>query len=306
MRRLPPPRLGPRLLAGRILWRTGLCRRLLITTDLYRLRFFPTALSCALWTDPRARQSDEDFYRRYLRRDDTVVDVGANVGTLALAAAALVGAGGRVFAIEAHPRTYRYLLENIALNGCENVSAVHAAVGDKRALISFSDGRLDDQNHVDKGGPLAVPVERLDDLVPARPVHLLKIDVEGYELFVLRGAATLLAGTECVYFECSEKGYARYGYGVSDVLSLLDREGFTVWEKGGAGLSPFVSPRGDHQNLVAVRVGSNAVARLGLAENSQSARQHYNQHHEVSRRRVGDRGSTPCAEIRDIVMRARA
>jgi len=71
-----------------------LCRHFEITTELYRLRFFPTALSCALWTDPRARQADEDFYRRYLRRDDTVVDVGANVGNLTLAAAALVGARG--------------------------------------------------------------------------------------------------------------------------------------------------------------------------------------------------------------------
>jgi len=78
MRRLPcPVPLGPRFLAGRILWRTGLCRRLQITTDLYRLRFFPTALSCALWIDRHARQRGEDFYRRHLRRDDTVVDVGA-------------------------------------------------------------------------------------------------------------------------------------------------------------------------------------------------------------------------------------
>jgi FkbM family methyltransferase len=264
MPRLAPGHFGPRFLTGRILWRTGLCHHFEITTDLYRLRFFPTALSCALWTDPRARQADEDFYRRYLRRDDTVVDVGANVGTLALAAATLVGAGGRVFAIEAHPRTYRYLVENIALNDCANVSAVHAAAGDRRAVAFFSDGRLDDQNRVEEGGPLAVPVERLDDLVPAGRVQLLKIDVEGYELFVLRGAATLLEATDCVYFECSEGAYRRYGYGVADVVSFLDEGGFTVCERRGAGLTRFVRPHGDHQNLVAVRVGSSCGARLGL------------------------------------------
>jgi FkbM family methyltransferase len=241
-----------------------LCRHFEITTELYRLRFFPTALSCALWTDPRARQADEDFYRRYLRRDDTVVDVGANVGTLTLAAAALVGTLGAVWSIEAHPRTYRYLLENVALNARRNVMPLHAAAGDRRAVISFSDGRLDDQNRVDEGGPLAVKVERLDDLVPARRVQLLKIDVEGYELFVLRGARTLLDGTDCVYFECAERAYRRYGYAVTDVVALLEQKGFTVWERRGPGFSRFVTPRGDHQNLVAIRAASAAVARLDL------------------------------------------
>lgn len=259
-----PARFSPRFVAGRILWRSGLCRHFEITTDLYRLRFFPTALSCALWTDPRARQADEDFYRRYLRRDDTVVDVGANVGTLTLTAAALVGTLGAVWSIEAHPRTYRYLLENVALNARRNVIPLHAAAGDRRAVISFSDGRLDDQNRVDEGGPLAVKVERLDDLVPARRVQLLKIDVEGYELFVLRGARTLLDGTDCVYFECAERAYRRYGYAVTDIVALLEQKGFTVWERRGPGFSRFVTPHGDHQNLVAIRAASAAVARLDL------------------------------------------
>src|SRR5262249_18542532 len=158
-------------------------------TDLYRLRFFPTALSCAMWTDPGARRADEAFFRRVLRPGDTVVDVGANVGTLTLTAAALVGPEGRVWAIEPHPRPLRYLCANVALNGFANVRTVHAAAGESDGLLRLTDSRLDDQNRVSADGPgVSVPVRRLDDVVPEGPVRLLKIDVEGFELFVLRGA----------------------------------------------------------------------------------------------------------------------
>ena len=139
---------NPRVLVGRFLWRSGLCRAFTITTDLYRLRFFPSALSCAMWTDPASRAGDERFLRRYLRSGDAVVDVGANVGTLTLTAAALVGASGTVWAIEAHPQTFRFLRENVALNGFTNVIAVQAAAAEERGTLRFSDGRLDDQNRV--------------------------------------------------------------------------------------------------------------------------------------------------------------
>jgi hypothetical protein len=58
---------NPRLFAGRFLWPSGLCRAFTVTTELYRLRFVPTALSCAIWTDPKSRAGDDHFFRRYLR-----------------------------------------------------------------------------------------------------------------------------------------------------------------------------------------------------------------------------------------------
>jgi FkbM family methyltransferase len=254
---------NPRFVAGRFLWRSRLCQRLTIETPLYRLRFFPTALSCALWTDPGSRRSDDQFFREYLRPGDTVVDVGANVGTLTLTAAALVGPAGAVFSIEAHPRTFEFLRANLALNPFTNVTPIQAAAGEEAGVLRFTDGRLDDQNHVSTGaGALEVPVKRLDDLVFAATVRLLKIDVEGFELFVLRGAPKLLARTDCVYFECGEEGYGRYGYRVADVTRLLQGAGFSVYERREQALSPFVALRRHHQNLVALRLGSPGSRRL--------------------------------------------
>jgi FkbM family methyltransferase len=253
---------SPRAVAGRFLWRTGLCRAFTIRTDLYRLRFFPTALSCAMWTDASRRSADELFFRTCLRPGDTVVDVGANVGTLTLTAAALVGPGGRVLSVEAHPRTLRYLRANVELNGFTNVRTIQAAAGEEEGFLRFTDGRLDDQNRVSVGdGGLLVPARRLDDLVPEGRVRLLKMDVEGFELFALRGARRVLDRTEYLYFEYGEKACARYGYGLDEVRGLLGLAGFGVFELREGALLPFRAPRGHHQNLVGLRVGPHQARK---------------------------------------------
>jgi FkbM family methyltransferase len=152
---------------------------------------------------PNDRQEEDRLLASYLREGDCMVDVGANVGTLALTAAGRVGQAGIVYAFEGHPRVYRYLQENVALNGFANVRAFNLAIGDVDGTTQFSDLRSDDQNSiVRRGEGITVPMRPLDALGIIEPViHLLKIDVEGYERFVLEGARELLARTLTVYFE---------------------------------------------------------------------------------------------------------
>ena len=195
-----------------------------------------------------------------------MIDVGANVGDTALTAALEVGAEGHVWAIEAHPRTYSFLLGNIALNGATNVEALNAAAAYDPGRVSFSDDRRDDMNRV---GGMGVEVEalRLDDLVPYRGrIDLLKIDVEGYELQVLSGAPDILACTHCVVFEVAESHFRRYGYEVATVLALLAQQGFTL-------LRPFGEARAARigvdfntdsvENLIAVRDIDDFADRSG-------------------------------------------
>jgi hypothetical protein len=89
---------------------------LTVKCQFYRLRFFPTSISAEKWVYPDFRKEDEDFLTSYLRNGDVVIDIGANVGTLTLTAAHLVGASGKVFSIEAHPVIFIYLKDNVALN----------------------------------------------------------------------------------------------------------------------------------------------------------------------------------------------
>lgn len=222
-----------RFLASRLLWRLGVSKYFVATCRGFRLRFFPTSLSAQYWVDPDVRAADEDLIMAYLRPGETVVDVGANIGALSLVASAAVAPGGRVIAIEAHPRTFEFLQHNLALNARDNVQPLNYAVGAAPGTLSFSDKRSDDQNAVETDGALQVPVETLDSLlahVPG-PVSLLKVDVEGFERFVFEGAGQVLQRTECVYYESWERHFSRYGCTTGEVISLLERHGFGVYRR---------------------------------------------------------------------------
>ncbi len=255
-----------RFLVSRVLWRSRLCSLFNIYKEGYRLRFHPTALSAILWINPQDRRSDEEFLRRYLKEKDTFVDVGANIGDLTLAAASVIGPNGRVYSLEAHPRTYGFLRKNIALNNCPNVLLFNLALGDKESEIVFSDLRGDDQNHVSENSRgISVKMSRLDDvLLSESHIQLLKIDVEGYEKFVLEGASRTLEKVICIYFESWERHFSRYGYACRDVVNLLINKGFTVLKF--TSNESVVRVNVDHnsatcENLIAVRVLEHFLER---------------------------------------------
>ena len=228
-----------RFVTSRLLWRSGLSTLLTIDCGDYRLRFYPTACSATLWCDSGERLADEEILRRMLRRNDIVIDVGANVGSLTLAASRLVGLGGKVYAIEAHPRTYKYLMGNLRFNQVCNVVAINVACGNASGTVPFSNQRSDDQNCVVKSG-LGVSLRRLDDLVTLTAeerIALLKIDVEGYEKFVLEGAVRLLSRTNAVYFESWERHFEKFDYRLHDVVQFLRTFGFETQRIDGSSVS---------------------------------------------------------------------
>lgn len=216
-----------------VLARTGASSVLSIPQDGFRLRFYPSSISAALWADPRARSEDVAFIRTHLRASGTYVDVGANIGQLAIAAAMTSGVDGRVVAIEANPRVFRYLQGNVALNhlGPPAVRLVNVAVGERDGTVVFTDVRADDVNRVVMHGTgLEVPMKRLDDLLKDIPrIDLLKIDVEGFEKSVLLGATEVLKRTDKIYLEYSDANCTQFGYRAIELVDLLERSGFGVF-----------------------------------------------------------------------------
>ena len=75
----------------------------------FSLKFYPSSMSRVLWVDQYLSQErykeGQRFFRSYLRPNDVVVDVGANIGFFTLMSSILVGKFGKVYAIEAHPKT---------------------------------------------------------------------------------------------------------------------------------------------------------------------------------------------------------
>ena len=220
-----------RFVASRIFRATGICRWMKIRRDGYQLKFFPSAFSASLWTDKSDVPDDERFLKGFLRPGQVVVDVGANIGTHSIVSAIQVGATGRVYAVEAHPVTARFLRENIRLNELDLiVKVMNVAVGETSGEAMFSDQRSDDQNCIlpKSTGGISVRVAPLDSLIAAGPIDLIKIDVEGFELMVLRGALATLSRTRAIYFEAWDRHFTRYGYCFAELWDLLNSQGFKV------------------------------------------------------------------------------
>jgi hypothetical protein len=105
-----------RFLFSRLLMRSGLSVLFVIKKEGYKLKFYPSSLSAALWVDSDDRHADERFLKEYLQSGDIVIDVGANIGSLTLAASDIVGESGKVYAVEANPKIFSYLRGNLLLN----------------------------------------------------------------------------------------------------------------------------------------------------------------------------------------------
>ena len=222
---------GPRYLLSRVLMRSGICRFLTFVTHGQRLRFYPTDLSAELWYNPDGRASDNRLIKAYLRPGDCYIDVGANIGSTVIAGAAEVGLSGHVLAVEPHPRIFRYMIENVKLNGLTNVIARNVALAATPGSASFSDARSDDLNHIEPAGngALAVELATLDSLAYEFPaIDLLKIDVEGFEAQVLAGAQDTLWKTNAIYIEIADGFLRNYGSSASGVIGTLQAAGFHI------------------------------------------------------------------------------
>ena len=220
-----------RLTLGLVMVNLGLSRLLTIRMNGYRLRFHPTSLSLAFFVDSRERYIDEYYVRSLLREGHNFIDIGANIGSVAIPASEAVGALGSVYAFEPHPETSAVLSSNLRLNRISNVVVFTAAAGDVNGSIHFSDKGADDQNGVTVGeAGILVPVRRLDAILAGTlPIRMLKIDAEGYELPVLRGCAGLLGNVDIVYYESDEAHAQRYGYSTADIIAFLEPYGFGVY-----------------------------------------------------------------------------
>ena len=226
---------------SKILIRSGLSRFFKIKRKYYRLRFYPTSESSrTLWIEPNYQIDTEDFVYDYLQNGDTFVDVGANIGIITLTAAVKVGSAGKVYSIEPHPTIFLNLNGNIELNNLNNIHTFSTALGNKKGEVNFTNNRSDSLNSVlENSGGITVPICKLDDLpINESSIELMKIDVEGYEKFVLLGALKKLKMTKCVYFETLEKLYKKYNCTHEDVFNILLNEGFHLYRVRRKKISP--------------------------------------------------------------------
>ena len=155
------------------------------------------------------------WFRQYLDMIESFIDVGAYIGGYSVRAC---NKGVHTYAIEANPENARFLSKNLDMN-CDNsaFSFLGIAAGGKRErrLLNIpcsKDGYLTSslvehhQEHDDIARQIEVEVYPLDSIIDTekiRPPVLLKIDVEGFEIEVIRGAKRLLQKVDYIMIETS-------------------------------------------------------------------------------------------------------
>lgn len=168
-----------------------------------------------------------------VRPGDRVVDIGANVGMITLMAARVVGPGGHVDCFEPNPRCVDVLRHHVDANRLEQVR-IHAMA------LSDSPGSLPlklTSNHTGTGtlapiegviDTVEVPVEVGDRAVSdGPPIRLVKIDVEGFEMHVLRGLGEALRRDRpTLVTEFIESQFARAGTSGAAIAELLSGLGY--------------------------------------------------------------------------------
>lgn len=208
------------------------------------------------------------FIKRFLRPDESFMDIGANIGYHSLVAARrLDQSSGRIFTFEPTPQTFAWLLENIGINELDNILPQAMAFSDKPGTFLFHQyhGGNDAYNsfgNIMKYAPqstVEVETTTLDLFVASQPEEdfsLIKIDVEGWEYPVFKGGAEYLSQPEApvLMVEFTDGNARKAGFNCQKLYDFGRELGYTWYEIAGNELRP--SPKKsfyEYQNLYAVK-----------------------------------------------------
>jgi FkbM family methyltransferase len=141
----------------------------------------------------------------HVRRCSRFIDVGANTGFYSLLAHA-ANAKIQTWAFEPNPAVFEKLRHHVEINGMAGSCQLYAlAAGNATGSVKFQIPEDATMAHIAGPGEdgIEVPIRKLDDILPNEPVDLVKIDVEGHEIGVLRGMTNILATSRpAIFFEC--------------------------------------------------------------------------------------------------------
>ncbi|MFQ5639516.1 MAG: FkbM family methyltransferase [bacterium] len=171
--------------------------------------------------------------KKFLRIGDKFLDIGANIGWISCVVSRFVGKTGQVYAFEPHCKTFKILENNIKINDLNNISTFDVALGSK-----ISRGLIHTNHEIGRGGASLLPpdnrgedltqrveITTVDTLIENNQLdipHVIKIDVEGYELEVLKGAINLLSGPNAPILIIEYSRYhAQHGGNTHDIYRFI-------------------------------------------------------------------------------------
>ncbi len=194
-------------------------------------------IRCEAAFEPAVRREVE----RIASRRVNVIDIGANIGYYTILTSKRIGPGKRVFSFEPQPDVVAKLHRNIQASGLPNVTVFPFALSDASGRAPFHVPQEGGESHgsMQANGRFAVlkivdvETRRLDDVwqqLGSPDIGLIKMDAEGAELPILRGAVALLSGANrpVLVFEACEDNCQPFGYCVFDLLDYVRDFGYRL------------------------------------------------------------------------------
>ncbi len=189
--------------------------------------------------------NEKEIYKKYIKKGDVVLDVGANIGYDTLILAKLVGKNGRVFAFEPGPINFQLLEKNIKINEYNNVTLVNKAVSKDNKSIKLYLNETNGTGHkIDDISNLGVKLNRksidiesikLDDFLKnkkIKKIDFVKIDVEGSESEVIKGMNNIFKNNKSLkmILEFTPGALKNYGKDPKKYLKEFISKGFKLYE----------------------------------------------------------------------------
>ena len=151
-------------------------------------------------TNPEQVIPEIEVLKKLIKKDDTLVDVGANIGFYTLNFERLVGKNGKIFAFEPEPSNFKLLEKNIKINGLEDhVKVFHKAVSNKKGISNLLIGPTSGTNSIVESyntNEKIIEVETivLDEFFNTldEKIDFVKIDTEGHDAKVLEGMQNII------------------------------------------------------------------------------------------------------------------
>jgi FkbM family methyltransferase len=194
-------------------------------------------IRCEEAFEPEVRQEVERIASRHVN----VIDIGANIGYYTILAARLAGPEKRVYSFEPQANIVNKLRRNIEANAIRNVEVLPYALSDKPGTVNFnvppegaeSYGSMRSNERFKTVKTVEVETHRLDDVLDklgGPKIGLVKMDAEGAELLILRGAERLLSSPDKpdLIFEANELNCKPFGYCVFDILEYVHSFGYKL------------------------------------------------------------------------------
>ena len=197
-------------------------------------------------------KQEVDVLQRIIKKGMTIVDAGANIGFYSLIASGLVGPTGKVISFEPSKETFTRLLDNIKLNEFSNIIPFNNGLGDKaneKLVLRQDVGYKDAERYLFPGNKAPdtkienisilqrkeeVILDTLDNCLKnlnITKVDFIKIDTEGYEYYILKGAKNILQNSPeaILLMECTASGAARVSTTQEIIFSMLKEFGLNIF-----------------------------------------------------------------------------